>query len=200
MAGRVESLRNILATVPGAARLTEEQRKEIVAHLDDSVDAKVGAGSPEVEAVAQAFVELGDVRKIARRFPPPPLLSTPEGVNVVAAARARAWTAFGLLVFFMLAQQAVTPRFAALFRQVKVHPPPLSEFFIGMSDDLAEGFPVKLLIVALAPLAVLISLPRLRAPRAASTAVLVMAWSLCLGLFAALCLPLLRVLQGIGRI
>lgn len=199
MAGREESLRNILATVPGSGRLTDEQRKEIVAHLDDSVDAKVGAGTPEVEAVAQAFVELGDVRKIVRRFPPPSLLSTPEGVRIVADARYRGWMSFGMLVFFVLLQTVVTPKFAAIFKQVGVRPPPLSQFFIGMSGALGVDFlPVALL--ALIALAALIqALPRLPGPRAASYGLLVVAWSLCLGLLLGLSLPLMRLLEGIGR-
>jgi hypothetical protein len=198
MAGREESLRRILETVPGSLRLTDEQRREIIAHLDDSVEAKTSAGTPEVEAVAQAFVELGDVRKIARRFPPPPLLSTPEGIRVVAASRARAWTAFGLLMFFMTAEFAITSRFAAIFRTVKVRIPLLSEFFIGISDGLMDGFLVKLLIAGAGLAMVIYALPRTRAPRAVSYGLLGVAWSLCIGLFVALSLPLLSLLQGIG--
>lgn len=198
MASREESLRNILATVPGSDRLTEEQRKEIVAHLDDAVDAKIGAGTPEVEAVARAFVELGDVRKIARRFPPPPVLATPEGAKIIADSRHRAWSAFGLLMFFMVAEVTITSRFAAIFRTVKVKIPLVSEFFVGISDGLVDGFLVKLLIAGAGLGMVIYALPRTRAPRAVSYGLLVVAWSLCLGLFAALSLPLIGLLEGIG--
>ena len=198
MASREESLRNILASVPGSAKLTDDQRREIVAHLDDAVDAKTASGVPEIEAVAQAFVELGDVRKIADRFPPPPLLSTPEGLKILADSRSRAWTAFGLLMFFMLAEFTITSRFAAVFRTVKVRPPALSEFFISISDGLVEGFLVKLLIAAGGLGSVILALPRMRAPRAVSYGLLAVAWSLCLGLFVGLGLPLISLLEGIG--
>jgi hypothetical protein len=199
MAGREESLRNILAAVPGSVGLTDEQRKEIVAHLDDSVDAKIGAGTPEVEAVAQAFVELGDVRKIARRFPPPPLLSTPEGIRIIAASRYRAGTALGLLMFFMIAQRTITPQFVEVFNAVKVQPPLLSEFFIGMSAGLIDGFLIKLLIAGAGLGTVVYALPLTRAPRTVSYGLLVVACSLCLGLLVGLSLPLMRLLEGIGR-
>lgn len=199
MGSREESLRNVLAAVPGSATLTDEQRREIVAHLDDSIDAKISAGVPEVEAVAQAFVELGDVRKIARRFPAPPLLTGPEGLQIVAASRARAWTAFGLIAFFTFVQFLITPRFADVFRRVKVEPPLLSRFFIGISNALYGGF-LPLAIVALVGLAALIrGMPRLRAARSVSYALLVLGWSLCLGLLVALSLPLVALLEGIGR-
>lgn len=196
MASREGSLRNVLATVPGSVRLTDEQRREILAHLDDSVDAKTAAGVPEVEAVAQAFVELGDVRKIVRRFPPPSLLSTPEGVKIIATARERGWTAFGLLTFFMIVQGVITPKFATVFRTVNVRPPLLSQVFIELSN--AWLLPVAVLV--LVAVGVLIhAMPRLRAPWAASCGLLVLAWSLCLGLLVALSLPLLALLEGIRR-
>lgn len=197
MPSREESLRNVLAAVQGSAGLTDEQRREIVAHLDDSVDAKVAAGVPEVEAVAQAFVELGDIRKIARNFPPPPVLATPEGAEILAASRSRAWTAFGLMMFFMFVQMMVTPRFVAVFRAVKVRPPLLSEFFIGISDGLMEGFLVKLLVTGAGLAVIILHMPRTGAPRVVSYGPLVIAWSLCLGLLVALSLPLLSLLDGI---
>ena len=61
MPNREEALRKIFDSTWVSGRLTADQKRELLAHLEDAVEAKVGAGVPEMDAVGQAFAELGDL-------------------------------------------------------------------------------------------------------------------------------------------
>jgi hypothetical protein len=197
MSNREESLRRILDAALGDRRLTEDQRREIVAHLDDSVETKVAGGVPEVEAVASAFLDLGDLRKIARQFPTPPAAVTPEGATIVASVPTVVWTAYALLVFFLTLQTYVTPRFTEIFQRVKVPLPSLTVFFVSISQAV-QGAPAIVLLVLAGLAAALVHFRRRRFLPRAVLAMGVASFALCIGLVAALSLPFLTILQGVG--
>jgi hypothetical protein len=127
MANREEALRRIFEATLPADRLGDEQRRELLAHLDDAVEAKVAGGVPEMEAVGRAFEELGDLKKIAQSFPAPaaPALATTTGVRVYP------WAEHGyfLLLFFAFAQFVIAPKLIALFPRTRVAMPGLTLMF-----------------------------------------------------------------------
>lgn len=110
MANREEALRNIFEATGVDARLTDEQKRELLTHLEDAVEAKVAAGLPEMDAVGQAFVELGDLKTIARGFPSTPAAAvTPEGAALDRWFRGAAETGYLLILFFAFIQFIITP-------------------------------------------------------------------------------------------
>lgn len=190
-----EALRRIL-DVAAAGRLSEEQHRELLAHLEDSVEAKVAAGASEVDAVARSLEELGDLRKIARQFPPPrPVLVTPEGA-VLAEGTAYAATALILLAFFGVLGLFVGPKLADFFGQLRVPLPGLSVFFLGLGDAVASH-PVAAIAV-IAGLAAATWRFRARIPRAAGAWALALSVGLCLAAVLALLLPLLSLMESVG--
>lgn len=190
-----EALRRIL-DVAAAGRLSEEQHRELLAHLEDSVEAKVAAGASEVDAVARSLEELGDLGKIARQFPPPrPVRVTPEGA-VLAEGTAYAATALILLAFFGVLGLFVGPKLADLFGQVRVPLPGMTVLLLGAIRLIADH-PVAALAAAGA-LATATWRFRTRIPRAAGVWALALAVGLCLGFVLALYLPLFSLLQGLG--
>ncbi len=197
MSSREESLRRVLDAALGDRRLTADQRREIVAHLDDSVEAKVAGGVSEVEAVASAFLDLGDLRRISRQFPGRPAAVTPEGVTPVASAPTTVWTAYALLVFFFTMQTCVTPRFADIFHQAKVPMPGLTVLFVSISQ-FVQGAPLVVLLALAGLAAALVHFRRRRLLPGVVLGMTVASFALCLGLVAGLCLPLLSILQGGG--
>ncbi len=68
MGSREQALRSLVQGT-AAGRLTVEQRQELVDHLEDAVEAKVAAGAGELDAVAAAFRELGDLKAIGSAYP-----------------------------------------------------------------------------------------------------------------------------------
>jgi hypothetical protein len=62
------ALRSILEATGAARAFSPTQLREILGHLEDSVDEKVRLGVPELEAAARALEELGDLREISRKF------------------------------------------------------------------------------------------------------------------------------------
>ena len=199
MGNREEALRRIFDATGVGARLTEEQKRELLTHLEDSVEKKVGAGVPEIDAVGQAFSELGDLEKIARQFPDKPAAAvTPEGVEVLPDSRAYGWMAFCLLTFFIVMGTYVTPSFTALFGQVKVPLPGLTVLFMRLSTALGSTVGLSGLALFFGGL-VILRWRRVRVPRPLSLTVLVGSAILCLGLVISLFLPLLSLLEGVGR-
>jgi hypothetical protein len=198
MPKREDALRKIFEATGVSGRLTEDQKRELLAHLEDAVEAKVGAGVPEMDAVGQAFAELGDLEKVSRQFPgPKPAAVTPEGVVLVSDIRAHLWMAASFLAFFVLMGWFVAPKFTDIFRQVKVPLPGLTLFFLNLTDALRSAAGVAGL--ALLGVGIFVAhLRRLRLPRPMAIALLVGSVGLCVGLVVCLFLPLLSLLEGIG--
>ena len=197
MGNREEALRKIFDATGVGARLTDDQKRELLTHLEDSVEKKVSGGMPEMDAVGQAFSELGDLEKIARQFPDKPVAVTPEGVTVLPDTRAYGWMAFCFLTFFIVMGSYVAPKFAAIFGQVKVPLPGLTVLFMSLSHAL--GSPVGLAGLALFFVALFVMRWRkIRVPHALSLTVLVGTVILCLGLVVSLFLPLISLLEGVG--
>ncbi|HVE42233.1 MAG TPA: permease prefix domain 1-containing protein [Planctomycetota bacterium] len=199
MSNREEALRQIFEATRVSGRLTEDQKRELLTHLQDAVEAKVGAGIPEMDAVGQAFADLGDLEKIARQFPGPgPAAVTPEGGRVIPDGGVHAWMSVSFLVFFIVMGWFVVPRFTEIFRQVRVPLPSLTLFFLNLTDALRSA-------AGLAGLALLIVgifiawLRRVRLPRAVTIALMLGSVGLSVGLVICLFLPLLSLLEGIGR-
>ena len=200
MGNREEALRRIFDATGVGARLTEDQKRELLAHLEDAVEKKVSAGVGEMDAVGQAFGELGDLEKIARQFPEKPAVAvTPEGVAVpvLPDSRTYGWMAFCFMTFFIVMGSYVTPKFAAIFGQVKVPLPGLTVLFMSLSNAL--GSPVGLAGLALFFGGLLVLRWRkVRVPRQVSQAVMIGSVVLCLGLVISLFLPLISLLDGVG--
>jgi len=198
MGNREEALRRIFEATGVGGRLTDDQKRELLAHLEDAVEKKVGAGVPEMDAVGQAFSEMGDLQKIARQFPDKPAAAvTPEGVTVLPDTRAYGWMAFCFLTFFIVMGSYVAPKFAAIFGQVKVPLPGLTVLFMSLSHAL--GSPVGLSGLALFFGALFVMRWRkVRIPHGISLTVLVGTVILCLGLVVSLFLPLISLLEGVG--
>ena len=196
MSSREEALRRILGAA-AAGRLTEEQHRELLGHLEDSVEAKVAGGASEIDAVALSLEELGDLGKIARQFPgPKPAAATPDGA-VIAEGTAYAALALTFVGFFGILGHFVVPKLAEVFRQTRVPLPALTAFYIAAGDLLASH-PLPAAAGLLALGAAAWRFRRSRVPRAVGAWALVLAAALCLGLVAALFLPLLSLLQGMG--
>jgi len=198
MANREDSLRRIFEATGVTARLSDEQKRELLTHLEDAVESKVAAGVPEMEAVGQAFTELGDLEKIARQFPTPvPVAVTPEGIRVLGDPRNLVWIALSHLGFFAFLSWFVTPRFAEVFRQVRVPVPGLTLLFMK-AGDLLRSSPLVPAAALLLLGAAIVVLRRKPLSVAASYALLLISVGLCIGLAVGLFLPLISLLEGIG--
>jgi hypothetical protein len=151
MPNREEALRKIFeATGP---RLSDDQTRELLAHLDDAVEAKVDAGVPEMEAVGQAFAELGSLKKL--RFPEPaPAVVTTSGGLVEPWIGGGAEMGYLLLLMFTFIQLLVTPALVNVFVQVRVALPRATILFWNLSDAMRTYWP--LVAIALAALGVLL--------------------------------------------
>jgi len=199
MPNREEALRRIFEATGVSARLTDDQKRELLAHVEDAVEAKVGAGVPEMEAVGQAFSELGDLEKIAGQFPgPQPVAVTPEGPLSLETGRALTWSAFCFFALFLALSWYVTPKFAAVFQQVRVPLPGLTALFLTISQGF-RPLPVLLGVVVLLSVLEKFGLRRIRIPRPIGYVLLVASVTLCVGLVVSLFLPLVSLLEGIGR-
>jgi hypothetical protein len=71
MDDRKGSLQRLFEASGSADRLTPDQAREILDHLEDSVEAKCREGLPELEAAARAFEEIGDLRALSRELQRP---------------------------------------------------------------------------------------------------------------------------------
>ena len=184
---RDQALRRILEA--SGVELTEEQARELRAHLADAIEAKTASGRAELEAAGEAFAELGNLRKIAARFP---------------GAIAWRWSdhagafGFALLLAFALLQTLITPLFQRPFAELKVALPGLTVVFLGWSSVMRDAWP--LVVAALAGLALLLlRLPRRSAWRGALNAAAVLGGAALLGgALVGVMLPLLGLLQAVG--
>jgi hypothetical protein len=197
MPNREAALRKIFEATGVSARLTEDQKRELLAHLEDAVETKVGAGVPEMDAVGQAFVEMGDLEKIARQFPKavPPAAVTPEGFLRLWWGGA-AEMGYLLLLFFALIEITIMPSFAVIFSKARVPLPGLTLMALSLSLPMREWWP--LVVLGLVALGVAIyRIQRWGRWRRAVEAVLVLGGAaLCALALAATALPLVSLLEG----
>ena len=196
MPNREEALRRIFEATGVSARLTDDQKRELLAHLEDAVEAKVGAGMPEMDAVGQAFVELGDLEKIVRQYPKPaPTAVTPEGFIHLWWGGA-AEMGYLLLLFFAFVEMMILPSFAVVFANAHIPLPGLTILCLTLAGWMRDSWPVVL--VALAALgAALTRVRRLGRWRPAVEAALVLPGAvLCAAALAAATLPLISLLEA----
>jgi hypothetical protein len=199
MGNREEALRRIFDATGVGTRLTDDQKRELLAHLEDSVEKKVGAGVPEIDAVGQAFSELGDLKKIARQFPDKPALATPEGLVLDRWFPGAGWTAFALFVFFIFIEITIIPGFAQVFQKARVPIPGLTIMFVNLSQVMRGSWPVTAAFALALGAALWLSRRSGFLGKAAHVGFFLFAATLCAAVVVATCLPLLSLLEGIGR-
>ncbi|HVE42234.1 MAG TPA: permease prefix domain 1-containing protein [Planctomycetota bacterium] len=201
MPNREEALRRIFEATGVSGRLTDDQKKELLAHVEDAVEAKVGAGVPEMDAVGQAFEELGDLKKIARDFPPPAsgaTFTTPDGLIHLWWGGA-AEMGYILLLFFAFVEMMILPSFALVFAKARIPLPGLTILSLTIADFMRANWP----LVLGALLVLGIALYQMRRPgrqRRVVECILVLSGSiLCALVLAAATLPLISLLEGSWR-
>jgi hypothetical protein len=194
MPNRDEALRNILEAA--GARLSDDQKRELLGHLDDAVEAKVDAGIPELEAVGQAFAELGSLKKL--RFPEP-AVATAGGGFVEPRIGGGAEMGYLLLLLFTFIQLLITPALVNVFVQVRVAVPGLTMAFWSLSDAMRAYWP--LVAIALVALAVLLfRVPRPSKWRALLNLSLTVGGAALLGgVLAGVLLPFVNLIEGLAR-
>jgi hypothetical protein len=151
MSHRDDALRRIFDATGVSGRLTDDQKRELLAHLDDAVQAKVDAGLPEMDAVGQAFVELGPLKKIVEQYPAGPVAVTPEGGLLATLSRGAALKGLALLALLSFIQAFVTPKFVVLFAEFGLPASSLTSLFLsGISEDVivATGVLLAALFIA----------------------------------------------------
>jgi hypothetical protein len=199
MANREEALRRIFEAAGMGARLTDDQKRELLAHLEDAVEKKVGAGVPEMDALGQAFSELGDLRKIAREFPSgPPAAVTPEGPVLDRWFPGSGWTAFVLFLFFGFIQLFIIPTFRQIYQQVRVTLPGLTLMIIGLSDAMRTYWPLTAAFALVLGAALWLSRRSGVPAKAAQVGLFLVGALLCTAALVGVCLPLLSLLEGVG--
>jgi hypothetical protein len=137
MSHRDDALRRIFDATGVSGRLTDDQKRELLTHLDDAVQAKVDAGVPEMDAVGQAFVELGPLRKIVEQYPADSAAVTPEGGLLATLSRGASLKGLALIALLGFIQAFVTPKFVALFADTAIPVPSLTALFLtGCREEL----------------------------------------------------------------
>lgn len=200
MGNREEALRRIFDAAGVGTRLTDDQKRELLAHLEDAVEKKVGAGVPEIDAVGQAFDELGDLKKIARDFPGgPPTAVTPDGAVLDRWFPGAGWTTYVLFLFFTFIQLFIIPTFSSVYRQARVPMPGLTIRFLGLSDAMRTYWPVTAALMLALGAALWSTRRSGAAGRIARVAMFLIGAGSCAAALIAMCLPLISLLEGIGR-
>jgi hypothetical protein len=200
MANREEALRKIFDAFGESARLSDEQKRELLGHLDDAVEAKVAAGLPEMEAVAEAFVEFGDLRRIAKELPAPVPVAAAAGVPAFFSWSARLGRmGYASLLFFSFAQILIVPPLFNIFLKVHVALPTLTLLYWDLSEGMRRFWPA--VVVALAGLgAAQYSVRRPGKWKAAlDLAVALVGTLLLAGVFVGTLLPYVSLLEGLHR-
>jgi len=195
MPNREEALRKIFETTAASARLSDEQKRELLAHLDDAVEAKVAAGVPEMDAVGQAFEELGDLKRIAKEFPSAtPVVATTAGPWIYIAEHG-----YALLLCFTFIQMMVVPKLLQVFVKSRVVMPRTTLFLWDLSAAMREAW----WVVAVVLLALGWAVFRVRRPgkwRIALDLLLGLGGTLLLGAaFVGVLLPFIALLERMTR-
>lgn len=186
MRDRDEALRKVFDATGVTGELSAEQARELRAHLDDAIQAKVDAGVPELEALGHAFAELGDLKKLSRQF-------RREPVRIGGAAE----LGYLLLLAFVGIQTLLTPLVLGLFGQIQAPLPRLTLVFAELSSGMRAFWP--LLLVAFVALAVLlVRFPRRSRWRPVFDGTLAIGGAgLFGGALAGVILPLITLLNGL---
>lgn len=139
MSPREPWIRSVLEAT-GVARLyPPDALREIVAHLDDAVDAKVRSGSEEGPALAEALQEVGDLKSLAARYP--------RGASGGALASGYL-AAVVFVVLLILQTMYVVPGVVGAFHRAHVELPALTHVTVAISAWVARGWFVLLLAAA----------------------------------------------------
>jgi hypothetical protein len=153
MSNRDDALRRIFDATGVSGRLTDVQKRELLTHLDDAVQAKVDAGVPEMDAVGRAFVELGSLKKIVEQYPADPAAVTPEGGLLATWSRGAALKGLALLAILAFLQTFLTPKFEVLFAETGTPVPSLTRMFMsGFQGDAMLGVGMVLAAIGVAQL------------------------------------------------
>jgi len=136
MGSRAQALRSLLASSRGAETLTDERRQELADHLEDAVEAKVTAGAGELDAVVEAFRELGDVRAIAAAYPRPwsPAAMTSGLFGYAALAALTLFTVF------------ISPKAYEASRGAETSLPGALNFLLRLGGPVGHYWPAFLLV------------------------------------------------------
>jgi hypothetical protein len=199
MPNREEALRRILEATGVSARLSDEQKRELLTHVDDAVEAKVGAGVPEMEAVGQAFAELGDLEKIAGQYPKAlPFVVAPDGSLHLWWGGA-AEMGYFLLLFVAFVEMMILPMFSVVYAKTHAPLPGLTVRCLTLAGLMRDYWP--LVIVGLLLLgAGVYRIRRLDRWRRVVELVLVLGGAVaCAAVLAATTLPLISLLEGTWR-
>ena len=151
MSNRDDALSSIFDATGVSVRLTDDQKRELLAHLDDAVQAKVDAGVPEMDAVGRAFIELGPLKKIVEQYPAGPAAVTPEGGLLATWSRGAALKGLALLGILAFLQTFLTPKFEMLFQETGTVVPSLTLWFMSAFQGdalIAVGLVLAALAVA----------------------------------------------------
>lgn len=149
MSNREQTLQRIFEGTGVTARLTADQKRELLTHLDDAVQSKVDAGIPEMDAVGQAFVELGPLKRIVEQFPRDPVAVTPEGGLLATWSRGAALKGLALLAILAFFQAFLTPKFQHFFAETGTVVPSLTLMFMdGLRGNLLAVSALPLIAVA----------------------------------------------------
>lgn len=129
MSNREEALLRIFEATGVSGRLTDDQRRELLTHLEDAVASKVAAGAAEIDAIGRAFAELGPLPRIADAL-------SPAGTRLATWSRGAALKGVALLAVFSFIQVFLTPKFAWLFEDTGVEVPWLMGVFVGRAEGM----------------------------------------------------------------
>jgi hypothetical protein len=199
MANREEALRRIFEATGVSARLTDDQKRELLAHLEDSVESKIGAGAPEMDAVGQAFAELGDLEKIARNYPKAPALATSTGVMIEPRVGGLAEMGYCLLLFFTFVQLVITPVLLKFFVKLHVPMPGLTVLFWTLSDVMRTFWPALALTLAALAAAVIRARRTGKWKIALDLSLGLLGAALLGGVLAGVLLPFVSLIEGMTR-
>lgn len=196
MADRTATLTRIFDAAGLSARMTPDERRELVAHLEDSMNSKVDDGASELEALGAAFEATGDLRRVADRMP--------RGSRLAAWSRGAAWKGLALVGLFGFIQTFLTPKFNQLFQETGVRVPPLMRFYSHDSQSLGDF--ALILAISMIGVAAAIALGRRRGwteqtltrLRATSLSLYGAAALLSLGLVAGGVPAVISLFQGLG--
>ncbi len=136
---RKEALRRILADA--APELADDDRRELLAHLDDAVEAGMRAGLSEDQAAARAVADLGDVKRIAADL---------GRARLKAVLRERSVNVVGFCIFaeVVLLIWTMAPGCARVFADMCLPMPQALAFFVQLGQAMRIGWPVVLLLSA----------------------------------------------------